>query len=140
MTTKRRVVIDTSVLISAALIEQGKPHATVFYVVEHENLLASSNTFHELETRLRRAKFLRYLRVEKREAYLRFIRERSRFIPITETITACRDPKDDILLELAVSGQADLILSSDNDLLVLHPFHDIPILKPAGFRDSTRFD
>ena len=59
MTTKRRVIIDTSVLISAALIEQGKPHATVFYVVEHETLLASSNTFHELETRLRRAKFLR---------------------------------------------------------------------------------
>ena len=79
MTTKRRVVIDTSVLISAALIEQGKLHATVFYVLEHENLLASSNTFHELETRLRRAKFLRYLRVEKREAYLTFIRERSRF-------------------------------------------------------------
>ncbi len=137
MTTKRRVVIDTSVLISAALIEQGKPHASVFYVLEHENLLASSNTFHELETRLRRTKFLRYLRVEKREAYLTFIRERSRFIPITETITACRDPKDDIFLELAVSGQADLILSSDNDLLVLHPFRGIPILKPAAFLETV---
>ncbi len=137
MTTKRRVVIDTSVLISAALIEQGKPHAAVFYVLGHEILLASSNTFHELETRLRRTKFLRYLRVEEREAYLRFIRERSRFIPITETITACRDPKDDIFLELAVSGQADMILSSDNDLLVLHPFRGIPILKPAAFLETV---
>ncbi len=59
------------------------------------------------------------------------------FTPITETITACRDPKDDKFLELAVSGQADLIISSDNDLLVLHPFRGISILKPAAFLDTV---
>ena len=59
------------------------------------------------------------------------------FIPITETITACRDPKDDKFLEFAVSGQADLIISSDNDLLVLHPFRGISILKPVAFLDTV---
>ncbi len=137
MTTERQIVIDTGVLISAALIEEGKPHAAVFYVLEHESLLASSATFNELETRLRRPKFQRYLQPEKREAYLTFIRERSRFIPITETITACRDPKDDKFLELAVSGQAAMIIASDNDLLVLYPFRGIPILKPAAFLDTV---
>ncbi len=49
------------------------------------------------------------------------------FTPITETITACRDPKDDKFLELAVSGQANLIISSDNDLLVLYLFFGITV-------------
>jgi putative PIN family toxin of toxin-antitoxin system len=137
MTTERRVVIDTGVLISAALVEEGKPHAAVLYVLGHDILLGSTDTFNELETRLRRSKFRRYLQPEKQEAYLTLIRERSRFIPVTETITACRDPKDDKFLELAASGQADLIIASDHDLLVLHPFRGIPILRPAAFLDTV---
>jgi predicted nucleic acid-binding protein len=46
---------------------------------------------------------------------------------------ACRDPTDDKFLELAVSGNADLILSGDKDLLTLHPFRGIPIVTPAAF-------
>jgi putative PIN family toxin of toxin-antitoxin system len=51
-------------------------------------------------------------------------------IEITENINLCRDPKDDMILELAVSGQADVIVSGDDDLLVLHPFRGISILAP----------
>ena len=43
----------------------------------------------------------------------------------------CRDPKDDMVLALALAAQVDLIVSGDNDLLVLHPFKDIPIFSPA---------
>ncbi len=38
-----------------------------------------------------------------------------------ERITACRDPKDDQFLEVAVAGKADVIVSGDQDLLMLHP-------------------
>jgi uncharacterized protein len=54
-------------------------------------------------------------------------------IEITEAIAACRDPKDDKFLELAISGQANYVLSSDKDLLVLHPFQDSAIVTPADF-------
>jgi len=50
-----------------------------------------------------------------------------------ERITACRDPRDDKFLEVAVAGQADVIVSGDEDLLVLHPFAGIPIVPPAAF-------
>jgi predicted nucleic acid-binding protein len=43
------------------------------------------------------------------------------------------DPKDDKFLEVAVAGEADVIVSGDEDLLVLHPFAGIPILPPADF-------
>ena len=50
-----------------------------------------------------------------------------------ERITVCRDPKDNKFLEVAVAGKADVIVSGDQDLLVLHPFAGIPILQPAAF-------
>jgi uncharacterized protein len=43
----------------------------------------------------------------------------------------CRDPNDDMVLALALAAQVDLIVSGDNDLLVLHPFEGIPIFSPA---------
>ena len=44
----------------------------------------------------------------------------------------CRDPKDDIFLDIAVSGNADAIVSGDQDLLTIHPFENIPILPPRA--------
>ena len=54
-------------------------------------------------------------------------------VSATETITICRDPKDNKFLDLAVAGKADYIVSGDMDLLVLHPFQGIQILSPRAF-------
>jgi uncharacterized protein len=54
-------------------------------------------------------------------------------VTITECIVACRDPTNDRFLELAINGDADLIVSGDGDLLALNPFREIPIVTPAAF-------
>jgi uncharacterized protein len=59
-------------------------------------------------------------------------------VTISERITACRDPTDDKFLELAVSGDADLIVSGDADLLALDPFRGIPIITPAIYVERTK--
>ena len=51
-------------------------------------------------------------------------------IDIEETVQACRDPKDDKFLEIAVNGGADVVVTGDPDLLVLHPFRGVAILTP----------
>ena len=51
----------------------------------------------------------------------------------TETITDCRDPKDNKFLELAVASNAPFIITGDDDLLVLNPYRDINILKSGDF-------
>ena len=48
-------------------------------------------------------------------------------------VFACRDPKDDKFLEVAISGQADVIVSGDEDLLTMNPFSGIPIITPRAF-------
>jgi predicted nucleic acid-binding protein len=45
----------------------------------------------------------------------------------------CRDPKDNQFLALALVAEANLLISSDEDLLVLHPWRGIPIVTPALF-------
>jgi predicted nucleic acid-binding protein len=54
-------------------------------------------------------------------------------ISVSHTVTICRDPKDDMYLELALSGKADCIITNDDDLLVLRPFEKIPIITPKEF-------
>lgn len=57
----------------------------------------------------------------------------SEFIDIIEEIKECRDEKDNKFLELAISGNADFIITGDNDLLVLNPFRTIQIITPKSF-------
>jgi predicted nucleic acid-binding protein len=52
---------------------------------------------------------------------------------ITHAIRICRDPRDDKVLEVAVNGGADLIVTGDADLIVLNPFQGIPIIAPADY-------
>ena len=52
---------------------------------------------------------------------------------VTENIEACRDPKDDKFLELAVSGNADYIITGDDDLLELNPFQNVKIITSREF-------
>jgi predicted nucleic acid-binding protein len=54
-------------------------------------------------------------------------------VAVVHEVHDCRDPKDNMLLELALSGSADLILTRDRDLLALHPWRGIAILAPAAF-------
>ena len=43
----------------------------------------------------------------------------------------CRDRDDDEVLALALAAKVDLIVSGDDDLLVLQVFDGIPIVTPA---------
>jgi putative PIN family toxin of toxin-antitoxin system len=55
------------------------------------------------------------------------------FIPVNIAIHACRDPKDNKFLELAVESGAACIITGDKDLLVLNPYEHIQILTAADF-------
>ena len=69
----------------------------------------------------------------EREFFLDWLAESLNFIEIRDTIVACRDAKDDKFLELAVNGNAELIVSGDEDLLILNPFQEIAIVTVRQF-------
>ena len=97
--------------------------------------LMSEETLTELSDVLARTKFDRYVSRADRQHFLRLLGGIVRLIPITQRIAACRDPRDDKFLDVALNGTAQMILTGDQDLLELHPFHGIEILSPADFLD-----
>ena len=129
-----RVVLDTNVLISAALWPQGPPRSAVDAVARRSGvLLFSDETFDELRTRLLKKKFDPYVSRMMRAAFLARLRAVSEWIWIAGSRMGCRDPDDDKMLETAQMGKADVLVSGDQDLLTMAGFAGIPILSPAAF-------
>lgn len=129
-----RVVFDTNVLISAVLQPKGPPRAAVDTVRTAGGvLLFSDETLDELRTRLDRSKFDKYVSREGRGLFLAQLTAVSEWVAITGAKMGCRDPDDDKLLETTLMGEADCLVTGDEDLLVMSPFQGIPIVRPASF-------
>jgi putative PIN family toxin of toxin-antitoxin system len=134
--SEHRTVIDTGVAVSAVLLPTSVPRRAFDAALARGKLLVSEATVAELDEVLRRPKFDKYVSEEKRLEFLVALVQQAELVEITESVTACRDAKDNKFLELAVCGQATCILTGDQDLLVLNPFRNIPILTPAQFLES----
>lgn len=132
-TSKPRFVTDTNVLISFLLLFDSVPGQAVHKTLSTGTLLRSEATLYELARVLERSKFDAYTSLEERKSFLAWLVRETVPVKIEETISACRDPKDDIFLELAVNGQATSIISGDGDLLSLNPFRGISVISPARF-------
>jgi len=136
MSNKPRYVFDTNTIISAYLFDKSNPGLALLKALEQGEVLFSLEVAEELAEVIRREKFDRYLPRKNREEFLRtFIRE-AVFVEVSQSIQACRDPKDDKFLELAVSGNASRLITGDADLLALSPFRGIEIVTPKQFLDS----
>jgi putative PIN family toxin of toxin-antitoxin system len=138
MSRDRRVVFDTSTLVSAALRVRSVPRQALLNAIEAWKLCTSTEALEELETVLRRPKFDRYLDEEMRHDFLILVRREAVVVGVanarlTALMPSCRDPKDNKFLALAFAAKADALVSSDKDLLVLHPWHGIRIVTPAEF-------
>jgi uncharacterized protein len=128
-----RVVLDTSILISAALSASGKPAAVLDHVLANATLILSAEIFHELTRKVLEPKFDKYLRGNDRADLLTKLAATAEWTEIDERVTVCRDPNDDMIIETALAGRADCIVTGDKDLLVLDPFRTIRIVSAATF-------
>jgi len=132
-----RVVIDTNVYISSFLRPNSIPTKAVRKAEQDALLLVSDLVLTEFAAVFSLSKFDKYVSRARREAALRHIKSISTVVEIQSPIRACRDPRDDKFLEVAVHGHADLIVTGDDDLLELHPFRGIAILTPAEYLERA---
>ena len=129
-----RWVCDTNVIVSGLLWRRGTAGEAFALSTRHgSKLLMSEATLGELHRVLFRPKFDRFVTRDIRAGFLTALMPLVELVPPSTPIRACRDPKDDMFLEVAVHGNADALISGDADLGVLHPFLGLPILKPAQF-------
>ena len=140
MRSSPRCVFDTNVLVSALLFNLTTPARAFFSALHAGEILVSADAIAELNDVLGREKFARYVSEEERARFLQSLLREAQLVEIREKVRASRDPKDDKFLELAINGEADCIVSGDEDLLSLDQFRCIPILTPDRFLDALSDD
>jgi len=131
-----RIVVDTNILVSALIRPNGKTGAILQHLRQGDYVfLYAQPLLEELADVLMRPRIRDKYGVTEDDikAVLALLLLRGEAVIVKHTITACRDPKDNKFLEVAVAGKADLIVSGDKDLLVLHPFEGISVISPTEF-------
>jgi uncharacterized protein len=138
MNFARPIVVDTGVLVSAAIRPQSVPALALERALLHFDVCASMATFAELQTVLLRSKFDRYASAATRQLFVQGLSQHLRMVEVTQQVTDCIDPKDNKFLALALVVGAEMIIASDPHLTQMHPWRGIPILPPAAFLVSAR--
>jgi len=137
MTTDSFFVFDTNVLISAILDVKSSAANALLKARNQGRLLVSYEIAQEYLSVFSRKKFDKWISFDSRIHFIENIIENSMSVDVMRQVSECRDIKDNMFLSLAVSAEANCIVSGDKDLLVLHPFCGIPILSPIAFLMSS---
>ena len=127
------IVLDASVLVSAAIGRGSVPDRAVRYAFARDRVAVSEPMMTELLDVFARPRLAHFLPPPQRDEVLALIDTFGVFFAPAEPVTDCRDAKDNKYLELALAAGAGTIVSGDADLLVLDPWRDVRILKPAAY-------
>lgn len=135
---KLHVVFDNSTLVGAAIRPGSIPDRALSHAILFHRVFLSDRTLDEFSRVLRQSKFDRYVSSNSRAVFLENLQRDSHLFPLSEELIQevhgiCRDSNDDMFLALCLAVRADVLVSSDHDLLILNPWNDILILTPAEF-------
>lgn len=114
-----RAVVDTSVSISAAINPSGHPARILAALTAGRfTLVTSAPMLEELAVKLARPRIRRYTRFtpEQEALFVAAIRAVAEVVELTGDVKLCRDPNDDMVIETALKGKADVLVSRDEDL------------------------
>jgi len=128
-----KVVIDTNIWISFMIGKALKGFEK--YINKKIKIITSEEQIKEIISVLFREKFRKYFSTDDIKELLFLILKVSDLVEIKHNIFDCRDKKDNFILEMAVNGDADIIVTGDKDLLVLHPYRNISILNYKEFEE-----
>jgi putative PIN family toxin of toxin-antitoxin system len=136
MSSVSRLVFDTSTLVGAVLKPRSTPALALTLAWEVADVIVSEETLDELHVVLSRSRLDALREPAHRVAFFEHYRAMTVLVPDIDPVTACRDPKDDKFLALAVSGGAQALVSSDDDLLSMGSFGGVAILSPRRLLEA----
>jgi putative PIN family toxin of toxin-antitoxin system len=101
-------------------------------------VVISDEQLEEMTTVLRRPKFRKHFPTDDIEEFLSLIYKTAVIVEVHHTIKDCRDEKDNFILETAIRGRADYIVTGDKDLLVLNPYKGKKIIEFREFENIIK--
>ena len=134
-----KAVLDTNVLVSSLVSQHGPPrHALDAWLEGHYTLVTSLYLVEELIHVLSYPRIARQVHLEEEEltAILAALLSQAEVTPGRLRLPGVtRDPKDDAVVACAVEGEADYIVSGDDDLLTLGAYKGISVVTPRRFAE-----
>ncbi|MGH2532962.1 MAG: putative toxin-antitoxin system toxin component, PIN family [Thermomicrobiales bacterium] len=136
-----RVLLDTNVLISY-LLPSGREPGTIHQIVEAAfagdfRLLAAEQTIQELlSTVSTRPYFTARITSDQLASFVEALRAIAEVLPhpLGDLPAIVRDPDDDVILAIAIMGEADYLVTGDRDLLAIRDVMASPrIVHPSEF-------
>jgi putative PIN family toxin of toxin-antitoxin system len=135
-----RVVADANILVSAALGRS--PESPSVRIVDAAldgriELVMSPALLEETADVLSRPRIQRRLSAEDAQQFLADLASQVVMLPDpSNPPSVCRDPDDDYLIALAVTGGADVLVTGDDDLLAVEPARaGVEVLTPRQLID-----
>jgi putative PIN family toxin of toxin-antitoxin system len=125
------VVFDASSLVGALLNADSIPEQALHLARANAVICLSREVSDEIQRVFSRPKFR--AAAHRSHLILQIIGGSAVWHQPRTKVADCRDAKDNKYLELALEAGADTIVSSDADLLVLHPWRGISIVRPAEY-------
>jgi len=132
-----KVVIDTNIWISYLL--GGLLQRIDEKVLSKEiKAVVSDETLKELSEVLSRPRFKNIFTAERIKELFSLLDSYAIVVSPSQKVSACRDEKDNFLLEVALEGKADYLITGDEDFLVLNVFHNTKIVRPKDFEEMLK--
>ena len=120
-------------MVSAALRADSVPEQALLHAEARDLLALSAEVEAEITAVLERPRFAAAISAARRARILAALRGQAVWFRPPQRVTDCHAAKDNKYLELALAAGAGVIVSGDADLLVLHPWRGVRILRPAEY-------
>lgn len=127
------IVFDASAVVSAALSANSVPERALLRAEAIDLFALSPEVDAEIAEVLGRPRFARAIGATRRTQTLKILRVGAVWFAPAERVTDCRDAKDNMYLELALTAGAATIVTGDTDLRVLDSRRGVRILRPAAY-------
>ncbi len=133
-----RVVLDTVVFVRALINPHSQSGRLLSDYADQYTLLVSKPTTQEILKVLQRPELVRKYKTLGRINLRQMIDlvTQAEFVELGEIPSIVRDPKDDAVVATAIAGQANYIVSEDDDLLDLKQVSGIPIVDTRTFLEQ----
>lgn len=133
----KKVILDTNLWISF-LISKRLDFIDDLLFDGKVKLIFSKELIEEFISVAKRPKFEKYFTDDKISDLLRLFDKYGKLIEVSSKTAECRDLKDNFLLNLAIDGKADFLITGDSDLLVIKKIKKTKIITWADFNEELK--
>ncbi|MBU2445510.1 MAG: putative toxin-antitoxin system toxin component, PIN family [Bacteroidetes bacterium] len=127
-----KVVVDSNIWISV-LINKSYQSFIKGVIKKEIKIISSRDQLEEISRVITKPKISRHVQRQHIKEFLILFLKTVELVEIKERVNDCRDEKDNFILETALSGNVNYIITTDNDLLVMNPYREIKILTVTDF-------